>query len=53
MIPMDLSLNEKRLLATLKGREAADLEEIAAELGSTTEAALQFATSAAAAASWT
>jgi len=43
MIPMDLSLNEKRLLAALKGKGAAGLEEIAGELGSTTEAALQFA----------
>ncbi|MDD1646981.1 MAG: phenylalanine--tRNA ligase subunit alpha, partial [Methanomicrobiales archaeon] len=40
---MDLSLNEKRLLAALKGKGAAGLEEIAGELGSTTEAALQFA----------
>ena len=40
---MDLSLNEKRLLATLKGRSAATVEEIAGELGATEEAALQYA----------
>jgi phenylalanyl-tRNA synthetase alpha chain len=43
MTQMELSLNEKRLLAALKGRKTVPVSEIAKELGATGEATLQFA----------